>query len=131
MVDKGLRAFYLACMLCSSEFHKDFFDFRILTTEISVSGLLISRIIEATGITALDDWQFDSTEVDMNEDNESVVGYFSDKCIDLGIILRDQIFLDLPDYPQCGPVNGDTKASCSKILPLEGDQIRDNPFVKL
>lgn len=63
--------------------------------------------------------------------NEPLVGYFSDRCIDLGVILRDQIFLQMPDYPQC--VSDGSFLSCNKSLAQanENNQHNDNPFVKL
>lgn len=72
------------------------------------------------------------TEDDFLDNNEALVGYFSHKCIDLGIILRDQIFLEVPDYPQCG-MGKDAVATCNKSLPLTKNQDgqQENPFVKL
>lgn len=72
-------------------------------------------------------------EIDMSKDEEDVVGYFSGTCIDVGLILRDQIFLEVPDYPQCAS----TRCSLPKgnILGAEGldrhDGYGNNPFVKL
>lgn len=102
------------------------------------SVALTMRMLEKEHLSSHDDevseWQFDSAEIDMSLDGDAPVGYFSDKCIDLGVILREQIFLQVPDYPQCGSLNGSSTASCGKSLPLlrEGeDANRDNPFVKL
>lgn len=59
---------------------------------------------------------------------DSSVGYFSKKRIDLGIILRDQIFLMVPDYPQCSKKQG---ASCNNALDLvREEESPDNPFVQ-
>lgn len=79
------------------------------------------------------DLHFDTEELEIDADEDSLVGYFSDKCIDLGIILRDQIFLQVPDYPQCK--DGGQTDGCRKDLSLvqqdtDGGQ-KENPFVKL
>lgn len=72
-------------------------------------------------------------EIDMSKDEEDVVGYFAGTCIDVGLILRDQIFLEVPDYPQCAS----TRCSLPKgnILGADGldrhDGYGNNPFVKL
>lgn len=56
------------------------------------------------------------------------VGYFSGRCIDLGLILRDQIFLQMPDYPQC---ESQGLTPCNKSLLLESESVSvKNPFVK-
>jgi uncharacterized metal-binding protein YceD (DUF177 family) len=79
------------------------------------------------------DFIFESSEIDSDKDDNPQVGYFSDKSIDLGIILRDQIFLKVPDYPQCGMAKGSSHAICNKSLPLPQAkrEPRENPFVKL
>lgn len=79
------------------------------------------------------DFQFDSFEVDINSEEESQVGYFSDQRIDLGLILRDQIFLSVPDYPHCKRSNSINYESCAKKFALlnNNNKASENPFVKL
>jgi uncharacterized metal-binding protein YceD (DUF177 family) len=59
-------------------------------------------------------------------DGESqTVGYFSGRHLDLGLILREQIFLEVPDYPHC-------QATCKQDTALLDSTMstRENPFVK-
>jgi uncharacterized metal-binding protein YceD (DUF177 family) len=77
-----------------------------------------------------DELSFDSNESDLDDEE---IGYFRDKCIDLGLILREQSFLELPDYPHCGD-NGTVRKAPCKLLPEQENQgnfKRENPFVKL
>lgn len=82
----------------------------------------------------IDDIHFESEELEIDSDEDSLVGYFSDKSIDLGIILRDQIFLQVPDYPQCKN-DGQGSETCRKNLSLlqqdDEDGQQKNPFVTL
>ncbi len=86
------------------------------------------RMVEDSLLGDDSECSFDSAEL-LGE--EPTVGYFSDRCIDLGLILRDQIFLQMPDYPQCSS-NG-LAQSCNNSLAQanENSQQNDNPFVKL
>jgi len=72
-------------------------------------------------------------ESDSLMDEEDVlVGYFSGKSIDLGLILREQIFLEVPDYPRCGGDMAINKKSCELLLKEhEATEVPANPFVKL
>lgn len=76
-----------------------------------------------------DDYQFDSYEID--ESGEDLpVGYFSARCIDLGVILREQIFFEAPDYPHCK--SKDDGLSCNtKINSGSDDKSASHPFSKL
>jgi uncharacterized metal-binding protein YceD (DUF177 family) len=74
----------------------------------------------------------DATEIDLSE-QEDHVGYFCERTLDLGLIVRDQIFLLTPDYPHCDMSKDALQASRCKVLsPFlnEADQLRDNPFAK-
>ena len=78
------------------------------------------------------EWQFDSNEVDMSSDEDLSVGYFIDQKIDLGIILREQIFYEAPDYPHC-PNQGDS-VGCKSIASKTqnaGEIMQDSPFLRL
>jgi uncharacterized metal-binding protein YceD (DUF177 family) len=68
------------------------------------------------------DYSFDS---DCEDSQEHAVGYFFGNTIDLGLILREQIFLEVPDYPEC-------QATCKQADALLSTQMstRENPFVK-
>lgn len=77
-----------------------------------------------------DDWHFDSNEQELSADDASV-GYFTNQCIDLGLILRDQIFFEAPDYPHCERVNGSLSCNAKLESTKDADLNRDNPFVKL
>ena len=80
-----------------------------------------------THATESTEWKFDSDELDMSIDESLSVGYFANHCIDLGVLLRDQIFYEAPDYPHCLSCNHrSTKAD------LEDDERKqNNPFLKL
>lgn len=66
------------------------------------------------------------------EEGEFSVGYFSGRSIDLGLILREQIFLEVPDYPRCGGELAISKKSCElSLAEREIKEVRENPFVKL
>lgn len=71
-------------------------------------------------------------EIDMSKEDDEVVGYFSGTCIDLGIILRDQIFLEVPDYPQCGGAHCSLPLSSGGYYALDHNaEHGNNPFAKL
>lgn len=100
-------------------------DFEIRLLEMEHLG-----IDESTALG----WSADTFEVDLSAEDEALVGYFSEKSIDLGLILRDQIFLQVPDYPHCGISNDALHASGCKTLPIESvedEKRHNNPFVKL
>jgi uncharacterized metal-binding protein YceD (DUF177 family) len=64
--------------------------------------------------------------------DEALVGYFSARSIDLGQILREQIFLEVPDYPKCGGDRALIKKACSTLIDQNGESHRrENPFIKL
>lgn len=73
---------------------------------------------------------FDSTEADSDLDTN--VGYFSDRTLDLGLILREQIFLEVPDYPHCAAQTALLKSTCKPAVALISEEAttRENPFVK-
>lgn len=77
-----------------------------------------------------DELVFDSDSLD--DENDSVVGYFSKKSIDLGLILREQIFFSVPDYPYCGGPFAVEKEDCRVLLLTSSDdKPRESPFMKL
>lgn len=78
---------------------------------------------EHLGIDA-EDLSFDSEE---SGDEEDLVGYFANQCIDVGVILRDQVFFCVPDYPHC-PQENESSARCGEVSHLDKDN--ENPFVK-
>lgn len=79
---------------------------------------------------ALNELTLDSDSV--LEEGEYSVGYFSGRSIDLGLILREQIFLEVPDYPKCGGEMAISKESCElPLLEHEMKEVRENPFVRL
>lgn len=87
------------------------------------------RMMEEEHIFGPEDLSFDSADV---KGDDPLVGYFRDRCIDLGIILREQIFLQMPDYPQCAGVDGSFRACNKSLLASDENSLRnDNPFVKL
>lgn len=65
--------------------------------------------------------------LDFDYNSDYTVEYFSNRQIDLAQILREQIFLALPDYPQCS-------VGCETFIPLanvdEGKVGKQNPFLK-
>lgn len=66
------------------------------------------------------------------DENDYLVGYFSKKAIDLGLILREQIFLEVPDYPKCGGKWAIEKNACEiRLIESEEESVRENPFIKL
>jgi hypothetical protein len=83
------------------------------------------RMLEKEHLGEECEYSFDSADL-LGE--EQSVGYFSGKCIDLGVILRDHIFLQMPDYPQC--LREDGASSCNESLSL-AKVGNNNPFVKL
>lgn len=83
------------------------------------------RMLESEHLGEDTECSFDSADL-LGE--EQTVGYFSDRCIDLGLILRDQIYLQMPDYPQCASDVTD----CNKSLARANESSQQtNPFVKL
>jgi len=63
---------------------------------------------------------------DSQLEEDCLVGYFSLESIDLGLILREQIFLSVPDYPQCL-----TACEQASVMLLSAESGQENPFVKL
>ena len=78
------------------------------------------------------DYSFDSDCVETTDDSDNAVGYFFGRTIDLGLILREQIFLEVPDYPECQSPAAMIKATCKAPLALLSTPVstRENPFVK-
>lgn len=78
------------------------------------------------------DYSFDSDSVETNDDTETAVGYFFGRTIDLGLILREQIFLEAPDYPECQSPKAMAQATCKPAAALLSKEVstRENPFVK-
>lgn len=113
------------CGRCLADIAIDFpLDFTIRMLEMESLGM-----DEATA----DGWNAEAIELVPSAEDEGLVGYFSGKTIDLGLILRDQIFLDTPDYPHCDMSKDALQRSGCKVLsPVreESDQRSDNPFVK-
>lgn len=76
----------------------------------------------------------DTFEIDLSsDDNQALIGYFSAKTIDLGLIVRDQIFIEVPDYPHCDMGKDALQASRCKVLSpakVDAEKLHDNPFVK-
>jgi len=78
------------------------------------------------------DYSFDSDCVEANADTDTAVGYFFHRNIDLGLILREQIFLEVPDYPECQSPKAMAQATCKPATALLSKEVstRENPFVK-
>lgn len=73
----------------------------------------------------------DEHDFDMNSDADTV-GYFYQRCIDVGLILREQIFLEAPDYPQCSHTNCETLLrGIMGALGKDEKYPYNNPFAKL
>jgi len=88
-------------------------------------------------LAAEEEKQEEALEISLDSDSlldegEMPVGYFLKRSIDLGLILREQIFLEVPDYPKCGGLMAINKEPCES-LPSEAKEapIRENPFAKL
>lgn len=115
---------YSSCVRCLETMgHRFFLDFSILMLD----GNHFGEKDEPGAI-----WQFDSEEVDISSDEELSVGYFTDHCIDLGVILRDQIFYEAPDYPHCADENG--SIACQTAIKNTDNDIATasfSPFAKL
>jgi uncharacterized metal-binding protein YceD (DUF177 family) len=110
-----------SCARCLEPLSERFFlDFSIRMIEAEHLGI---------NIEDTDDYQFDSYEID--ESGEDLpVGYFSARCIDLGVILREQIFFEAPDYPHCQ--SKDDGLSCNAKIKYESDdKSASHPFSKL
>lgn len=75
-------------------------------------------------------YSFDSDHVE--SDDDKAVGYFSGRNIDLGLILREQVFLEVPDYPHCKSEEAQAHATCKQTEALLNTtaSTRENPFVK-
>lgn len=70
---------------------------------------------------------------DIEGDDEITVSYFSNNIIDLGLILREQIFIEVPNYPKCGCPLSLTDTPCQNDLTRAFNNavsIRENPFVR-
>jgi uncharacterized metal-binding protein YceD (DUF177 family) len=78
------------------------------------------------------DYAFDSDCVESLTEDDNAVGYFLGRTIDLGLILREQIFLEVPDYPECQSPKAMGEATCKLATALLSTQMstRENPFVK-
>jgi uncharacterized metal-binding protein YceD (DUF177 family) len=61
-----------------------------------------------------------------DDEKDHAVSYFYNHTIDLALILREHIFLEIPDYPHCD-------ATCKPAQALLDSTMstRENPFVKL
>lgn len=68
----------------------------------------------------------------LSEELDDSLSYFEPKCIDLGIILREQIFLTVPDYPCCGDEHAVVKEKCAPptVMSAAEKSAKSNPFVK-
>lgn len=104
-----------------------------LAMEVSFAGrLLESEHLGLEEHNAETAGSFDIS-VDLSEEADDVA-YFSGKTLDLGIVLRDQIFLMVPDYPHCGMSKDALSASGCAFSPSickeQEAELRDNPFVK-
>lgn len=78
------------------------------------------------------DYSFDSDCVESTTNDDTAVGYFFGRTIDLGLILREQIFLEVPDYPECQSPKAMAEATCKPAIALLSTPVstRENPFVK-
>jgi uncharacterized metal-binding protein YceD (DUF177 family) len=65
------------------------------------------------------------------DDAEVNVGFFDGKVIDLNDILREQIFLNAPDYPKCGDGTADLKKVCTADEILDSAEKKEKVFVSL
>lgn len=101
--------------------HEICLDFAI----IMIEGTELSRQDEDPNFCS-----FDSDEAD--SDSDTNVSYFLDRTLDLGLILREQIFLEAPDYPHCAGETALLKSACKPVVALISEEsiIRENPFVK-
>ncbi len=113
---------FSACTKCLDEIEHEI--------EIDLSMRLLEQ---ETVDNATDDFELSFDSESAEDENEEVVGYFSKMSIDLGLILREQIFLTVPDYPRCGDKTALKKESCepSSYLASTDSSARANPFVKL
>ena len=77
---------------------------------------------------------FADTNLASSYENEMPVSYFSKDRIDLALILREQIFLELPDYPACGNRFALNKSKCQlDFINISDNETLNfnNPFFKL
>ncbi len=118
-----------ACVRCLGEVHHTVtLDFMVRMLEMEHLGMDEDAALG---------WRNEVIEMDLtsedDEDDDSRVGYFRARTLDLGIIMRDQLFLMTPDYPHCDMDDDALVASRCKVLSSTGnesDQFKDNPFVK-
>lgn len=116
---KGVLRLFSSCTKCLEEIEHEI--------DVSVSMRLLEQTLPDQERQEL---LFDS---DALEDvDEAVVGYFYQKSIDLGLILREQIFLSVPDYPHCGIAPAVKKEACERsfLVPTD-DKPQKNPFMTL
>lgn len=120
----NLELFY-PCVRCLEEVQHDFnFDFKI--------RMLPGKKLSLDELTEFSDEKFFSTDDLNSEDSALAVGYFSDQKIDLALILREQIFLELPDYPSCKSDKMINSNPCRMdFIDISDSEFKlQNPFVK-
>jgi uncharacterized metal-binding protein YceD (DUF177 family) len=67
----------------------------------------------------------------LDSDQEIAVTHFVGNKIDLGIIVREQFFFSVPDYPRCNDAQAEPKRTCAADVLLKSSEAqRENPFVK-
>lgn len=118
---------FCSCVRCLKEIEHELdldFKIRLLDKEkiLDESDNLNSEIF------------FADTNFANSYENEIPVSYFSKDLIDLALILREQIFLELPDYPACGNGFALNKSKCQLDFINISDNKRlnfNNPFFKL
>jgi len=69
-----------------------------------------------------------------SEDQDLTTAYYENKTIDLAVVIREQLFLDLPLYPACDhelSLNRTNPCGFYKINKLEKVDLSKKPFMKL
>lgn len=106
--------------------------------KITFNARLLPRIKDPDqGQTELEAESFDdvSAFVSSDSNNESVVSYFDDGIIDLSDLLREQLFLEFPQYPNCESAEALNPRECDlstlESANAQAAAIIEHPFARL
>lgn len=119
---------FYPCMRCLKDIE------HVLDIECKMRLLEKEKIVDETSDELSDEIFFSDISLAQNYKNDLIISYFSKQRIDLGLILREQIFLELPDHPICGNFLAVNKNKCHLDFFIDSAKELENfnnPFFKL